>query len=84
MDNNIMTVSDLLELCKRLAENGYGNMPVKCQDAYLHKDEITTSYIGKGYMQFRGYLFHQDFAKKISEFQDDINKAVDKFYGREN
>lgn len=84
VDENVLTVNDLLDLCTRLFQNGYGNMPVKCQDAYLHKNEITTNLIGEGCMLFRGYLFHQDFTKKMQEFQQDIDNAVKKFYGYTN
>lgn len=80
-EDKIFTVDDMLELCTKLSQGGYGNMPIKCQDVYLHKDEITTNFIGGGYMQFRGYMFHQDFTKKVKEFQNDFDAAVKKFYG---
>lgn len=76
-----LTVSELYDLCKKLVENGYGNMTIKCMDAELHRDEITLNYIGEGYMHLRGYLFHNDLAKRISAFQNDFKKATDKFYG---
>lgn len=77
---DILTVNDLLEKLNELSKAGYGGMKIKCEDCYLHDDEIARDY-GCNELVFHGYLFNQPIAEKISTLREDIKLACDKFYG---
>lgn len=80
-ESKVLTVKELSELCNKLIASGYGDLPVKCQDAIIHNDEVSIMLHPKGHMLFRGYLFNQDFARKISEFETGFKKLTNRFYG---
>ena len=61
-----------------VTSNGFGNAKIKCQDGYLHTDEIS---ISPDEIKLRGYLFNHSPTEKVKEFKKDIEKAVEKFYG---
>lgn len=77
----VVTVNDLLVRLKQLSDSGYGEMKIKCGDCYLHADEISCSYVHDGELRMNGFLFNQPVSKKVSEFEDDIRLAINKFYG---
>ena len=76
--SDIVTVEYLLNILQRASSNGFGDAKIKCQDGYLHTDEIS---ISPKEIDLRGYLFHHPPTKKVQEFKRDVEKAVDKFYG---
>lgn len=76
--SDIVTVDYLLTLLQRASSNGFGSAKIKCQDGYLHTDEIS---ISPEEIKLKGYLFHYPPSKKVQEFKSDIEKAVEKFYG---
>lgn len=76
--SDIVTVDYLLNLLQRASSNGFGNAKIKCQDGYLHTDEIS---ISPEEIKLRGYLFNHSPTEKVKEFKKDIEKAVEKFYG---
>lgn len=80
MDNNFLTVDILLGKLKELSKTGYGDMKIKCQDSYLHEDEIGINFLSRE-MLLRGYLYNFPIAKMVNEFKDDIEKAYRKYYG---
>ena len=80
-ESKVLTVKELGELCNKLIENGFGDLPVKCQDAIIHNDEISVMYHKDGCMRFRGHLFHQDMVRKISEFEKGFEELKNRFYG---
>lgn len=47
MENNFLTVGSLKEKLDKLIDAGYGDMKIKCQDGYLHTDEIGVDYMTK-------------------------------------
>lgn len=80
--DKILTIKELADLCNKLVENGFGELPVKCQDAVIHSDEISVLYHKDlGHMQFRSHLFHQSLARKISKFERGFKKLQNEFYG---
>lgn len=76
--SDIVTVDYLLTLLQRASSNGFGSAKIKCQDGYLHTDEIS---ISPDEIKLRGYLFNHSPTEKVKEFKKDIEKAVEKFYG---
>lgn len=80
MDNNFLTVDILLGKLKGLSEAGYGDMKIKCQDSYLHEDEIGIDFLAREIL-LRGYLYNFPITKRVNEFKDDIERAYRKYYG---
>lgn len=77
----VVTLDYLLNLLQNLRNNGYdGNIKIKCQDNYLHEDEIK---IKQDEIELKGYLFNFSQANRIKEFKKDIERAVNKYYGSE-
>lgn len=79
-----LTVDKLFEILDKLKNNGYGDMQIKCGDVLLHDDEVGIRYYpeGKpGEVLFRGYLFHQPISEKVATLKEDIENAINKFYG---
>lgn len=79
----VITVDYLLNILKKLQDNGYGHAVIKCADSCIRQDEISIVYGTEPSVRFRGYLFNQPIAKKAQEFQEDIEKAIRKLYGIE-
>ena len=77
----VITVDDLLVRLKQLSDSGYGEMKIKCGDCYLHDDELSYSYGHDSELRMKGFLFNQPVSKKVSEFEEDIRLAINKFYG---
>lgn len=80
---NILTVDKLFERLEKLKTGGYGDLRIKCGDAFLHDDEIGIKYYpeGEGEVLFRGHLFHQPISEKVFTLKKDIENAINKFYG---
>ena len=57
MESDFLTVDTLREKLNRASEHGYGDMKIKCEDGYLHVDEITFSYSSREIL-LRGFLFN--------------------------
>ena len=76
--DDVVTVDYLLNILQRAADCGFGDARIKCQDGYLHTDEIS---ISPKEIELKGYLFHYPPTKKVQEFKRDVEKAVEKFYG---
>ena len=74
---NVVTVNYLLNLLQRVSDYGWGDAKVKCQDGYLHEDEIALT---QKELKLRGHLFNYSPSEKVKEFGDDIDKAIRKFY----
>lgn len=79
---NIVTVDYLLSMLKKLSDAGKGDMKIKCMDNPLHEDEITINYT-KNEILLRGYIFNFQISDKVRRFCDDIEKAKERFYMRE-
>lgn len=60
-------------------------MLIKCVDVLLHDNEVGIRYCyleGKpGEVLFRGHLFHQPISEKVATLKEDIENAINKFYG---
>ena len=80
MSSEFATVDYLLDLFQKLSNDGYGDMKIKCQDGFLHKDEISVNPMFKE-VAFQGFLFNIDITEKVTYFKNDIQKAYEKFYG---
>ena len=82
---NILTVDKLFGILEKLKNGGYGDMRIKCGDVLLHDDEVGIRYCypeGKpGEVLFRGHLFHQPISEKAAMLKEDIENAINKFYG---
>lgn len=78
--SEIATVDYLLDLFQKLSNDGYGNMKIKCNDGFLHEDEIFVNY-HEGEISFQGLIFNIPISAKVSSFKYDIQKAYEKFYG---
>ena len=76
---NIVTVDYLLNILQREHDGGHGDMRIKCQDGFLHEDEVIFKYAFNE-IEFRGLLYNFPIAKRISEFYNDIDKAYRRFY----
>lgn len=76
--SDIVTVDYLLNILQRASDYGLGEAKIKCEDGYLHEDEIS---VGQREICLKGYLYHYPPTKRVLEFKEDIEKAVDKFYG---
>lgn len=81
-EENIVTVSYLLSMLKKLSDAGKGDMKIKCMDNALHEDEITINYT-KNEILLRGYIFNFSITDKVRQFCNDIEKAKERFYMRE-
>ena len=77
---DFVTVDYLLNILMKMTQMGYGNARIKCQDGYLHTDEIS---ISSQEIKLRGYLYNYPPSNKVKKFQEDIEKAVRKYYGLE-
>lgn len=78
--SDIVTVDYLLDLLQEISKAGNGDMKIKCQDEFLHEDEISINYL-ENKMMFTGYLFNSDISKRINKFCSDIERAKNEFYG---
>lgn len=82
MKENVVTVDYLLGLLKKILDAGKGDMKIKCMDNSLHEDEITINYT-KNEILLRGYIFNFSISDRVREFCNDIDKAKERFYRRE-
>lgn len=80
--DDFVTVKYMLEICQKLVENGYGDTKLKCNDTFIHKDEIGI-YPGK-YIRFRGNLFNEPVTEKVSALKKELREALDKFFTATN
>lgn len=78
--DDIVTVNYLLNFLQKASDHGFGDAKIKCEDGYLHEDEVSISIIQRE-IRLKGYLHHYPIAKKVLEFKEDIEKAASKFYG---
>lgn len=79
MENNILTVDGLIDKLNNLSRSGYGDMKIKCQDHFIHEDEIGFNYIAKEVL-IRGMLYNFPVSEKVNEFNEDIQKAYRKYW----
>lgn len=80
MENDFITVDSLRERLNALSEIGYGDMKIKCQDGYLHDDEIGYNYLDRE-VQFRGHLFNFPLTERVNKFRNGVEKLYQEFYG---
>lgn len=83
MKNKFLTVDSLRKVLNKISECGYGDMRIKCQDGYLHDDEISFNYIAREIL-LRGFLYNFSPTEKIKEFKNDIENAYKKYYDTTN
>lgn len=76
--DDIVTVKYMLKICQELVENGYGDIKLRCNDAFIHEGEIGI-YPGE-YMKFRGNLFNEPVADKVSVLKKELGEAMDRFF----
>lgn len=79
MENNFLTVGSLKEKLDKLIDAGYGDMKIKCQDGYLHTDEIGVDYMTKEVL-FRGMLYNFPPSDKVKKFCAGVQKLSDEFW----
>lgn len=76
--DEIVTVDYLASLLKELQGMGKGDMKIKCNDTFLHTDEIIIrSYPDE--MMFRGLILHIDLWQEAEKFRKTVDKAWKKF-----
>lgn len=56
-------------------------MKIKCQDGYLHTDEIGVDYMTKEVL-FRGMLYNFPPSDKVKKFCAGVQKLSDEFWRR--
>lgn len=79
MESKILTVNTLLHVLNEISANGYGDLKIKCNDAFIYDNEIGVSPY-RGELQLKGYLFNQPISEKVSRLKEDIEKAISRFY----
>lgn len=77
MENDFLTVDSLREMLNRASEHGYGDMKIKCEDGYLHMDEITFVFSDREIL-LRGFIFNSSDVKKIQNFRNGVNRLYKK------
>lgn len=77
MESDFLTVDTLREMLNKASEYGYGDMKIKCQDDYLHDDEITFVYSNREIL-LRGCLFNSPNIKKVQDFKNGVDKLYKK------
>lgn len=75
---DFVTVEYMFRICEKLIENGYGNTKVKCQDSFVHEDEVCV-YPGD-FIQFRGNLFNEPVTEKVTRLKKELDEAINRFY----
>lgn len=78
--HNIHTVDSLREILNRVSKHGYGDMKIKCQDGYLHVNEISFNYPNREVF-LRGFLFNQPVSEKVNEFYHGVQKLYNQYCG---
>lgn len=81
LENNIHTVDSLRKVLNEVSEHGYGDMKIKCQDGYLHNNEMTFDYINKNVI-IHGFLFNQPVSKKVNEFYHGVQELYNQYWGK--
>lgn len=79
MESNYLTVDDLLEKLNKLSEYGYGDMRIRCQDGYLHDDEIGFDYLQRE-ISLRGLLYNQVPYKNVKKFYREVGKLCEEYF----
>ncbi len=79
METKITTIDYLRKILNDLSERGYGDMKIKCQDNYLHEDEIKIDCMHRE-VTFHGELYNFPPTKKVKEFRNAVQKAYEKFW----
>lgn len=79
MESNYLTVDDLLEKLNKLSEYGYGDMRIRCQDGYLHDDEIGFDYLQREIL-LRGLLRNQVPYKNVKKFYQEVGKLCEEYF----
>lgn len=77
-----MTVDYMLEYLQKLSDAGKGDMKIKCNDNFVHCDEIGCNYLTNEVL-IHGNIYNFDMTQKVKEFCRDIEIAKRKFYGLE-
>lgn len=76
-----VTVDYMLEFLKKLSDAGKGNIKIKCQDGFIHRDEIGCNYLTNE-VQIRGHIYNFDMTAKVKEFCKDIEMAEKNSMGK--
>ena len=79
MESNYLTVDDLLEKLNKLSEYGYGDMRIRCQDGYLHDDELGFDYLQREIL-LRGLLRNQVPYKNVKKFYQEVGKLCEEYF----
>lgn len=80
MESNYLTVDSLAEKLNKLSEYGYGDMRIRCQDGYLHDDEIGFNYSTREIL-LRGLIYNQPTSEKVKEFYQGVGKLYEQYFG---
>ncbi|MCD8159273.1 MAG: hypothetical protein LUD77_10405 [Clostridiales bacterium] len=77
-ESRIMTVEYLYEWLEKLMDSGLGDMKIRCEDGYLHRDELgIDSYNNE--TRIIGMLYNRGDFKVCCELKNDIEKAFERF-----
>lgn len=80
MESNYLTVDSLAEKLNKLSEYGYGDMRIRCQDGYLHDDEIGFNYSTREILLL-GLIYNQPTSEKVKEFYQGVGKLYEQYFG---
>ncbi|MCD8398105.1 MAG: hypothetical protein LUD12_13155 [Lachnospiraceae bacterium] len=77
-ENKIMTVAFLHEWLGGLVEGGFGEMKIRCEDGYLHENELGfDTYHNEA--RIKGMLYNLGDYALCDELKKGINAAFEKF-----
>lgn len=75
-----LTVDVLLKYLQVASDRGYGDMNIKCMDAFLYEDEIYWDFFDRN-LVFQKIAYATPITEKLNRFRADIQKAYDRFWG---
>lgn len=55
-------------------------MRIRCQDGYLHNDEIGFNYSTREIL-LRGLIYNQPNSEKVKEFYQGVGKLYEQYFG---